>query len=491
MASHPSDPLQTAIPVALQLLKNGQGAAAVTIVEPLMQQFPGHPQLHHILGLALEQTGNLAQAIHHISRAIVIEPRQVEMYRSLANLLRKAGKTTIALERLKDALQLAEDLPDLHFLMGDMSMDLGMMASAMAGFVKAIDLDPTLLSAWINLGLCHKAVGELRRAEKCFEQALSLDPRSAEAHVNLAHTLLLLGDESRGFDELEWRFHLPGGSGLAVHPPDQLRRWSGEPLHHKKIVVLAEQGYGDTIQFIRFVPRLLELGGQVTVIVAKPLEPLLQGQPGLGKIQAEIRWSENVDYFIPMMSLARHFITPRHPPVPPYIFADPERSRHWRQRLPPDRFKIGLVWEGKPLHQNDPLRRRSVNLDSLAPLWQRDERRLFISLQKKETTADKAISWPPHANILDVGPELHDFADTAAVMDNLDLIISIDTATAHLAGALGKPVWILLPLAPDWRWTADQDVTPWYPSSRLYRQSRPNRWEEPVAQILADLEKRP
>ncbi|MBF0139781.1 MAG: tetratricopeptide repeat protein [Magnetococcales bacterium] len=489
MASPPSDSLQTVIHQVFQWLQAGQGDQAVAVIEPFIKQYPGHPQLHYLLGLAFEQTGALPQAIHHVSRAIALDAGQADMYHALAIMLRKSGKRAAAMERLKDAIARNPRHADLHFMMGDLAMDQGNMALAIDCFSMAIDCNPELLSAWINLGLCQKGVGAMQRARGCFEQALKIDGQSAVSHVNLAHTLLLQGDYERGFAELEWRFLLPEGHGLHLPPPPTLPRWNGEPLTDKALLVLAEQGYGDALQFVRFIPRLLTLGAEVTVCVAKPLEALFQGQPNLGRVQALLDYQQKFDYFIPMMSLGTMFVRSADSIVASqrYLLADPERSRYWRHRLPQDRFKVGLVWEGKALHQNDPLRRRSANLGEFASLNRLAERITLVSLQK-EAAREQIFHQDCPVNVLDVGPDLHDFAETAAVVDNLDLVITIDTAVAHLAGGMGKPVWILLPFAPDWRWTLDRERSPWYPSSRLYRQTRANQWEEPIARLVADLE---
>lgn len=491
MAPAPSDSLKTVIPQVFQWLQMGQGGHAVACIEPLIKQYPGHPRLHYLLGLAFEQTGALPQAIHHVSRAMSLEPDQGEMVHSLAIILRKFGKPLVALERLKDAVKQNPHHADLHFMMGDISMDQGTMDLAIDCFSKAIDCNPRLLSAWINLGLCHKGVGGLDQARVCFKQALEIDGESAMGHVNLAHTLLLQGEYGRGFDELEWRFCLPEGQGLLLPPPKDLPRWHGEPLAGRKLLVLAEQGYGDALQFARFIPRLQALGAEVSVCVAKPLESLFQGQLNLGRVQAGLDYQQTFNFFVPMMSLGNMFVRSPDDLVSfhSYLVADPEKSRYWRQRLPQDRFKVGLVWEGKPLHQNDPLRRRSVNLEDFAPLGRLADKVTLVSLQK-ETAREPMFPRECPLNMLDVGPDLHDFADTAAVVDNLDLVVTIDTAVAHLAGGLGKPVWILLPFAPDWRWTLDRESSPWYPSSRLYRQTQVNQWGEPIGRLVADLKER-
>ncbi|MBF8272901.1 MAG: TPR REGION protein [Magnetococcales bacterium] len=477
---------------SLQWLKAGKGGEVVTSLKPLLKQFPGHSRLHHLLGLAYEQCDDFTNAIHHVSRAIALQPDQVEAYKSLALLLKKTGKTQVALARILDALRLEPERPDLHFVLGDICMDQGMMKPAMDGFAQAINLQPEFLAAWINLGLCHKAMGQLHQARLCFEHAVTMDGQAPHAHVNLALTLLLLGEYGKGFDAFEWRFQLPEGHGLAVPPPVDIPRWNGEPVSGKKILVIAEQGYGDTIQFVRFLPLMQSLGAETFTVVASPLEPLLKGQPGMGRVQSSMAWEVKMDYHVPMMSLGKVFARSLEqiPTHHPYLFADPEKSRHWHQCLPRDCFKIGLVWEGKPLHKNDPLRRRSASLAALAPLAQGNENILFVSLQRDAPR--EQLGLPPNTmKLWDAGPQIHNFADAAAIMDNLDLIITIDTATAHMAGALNKPVWVLLPMAPDWRWGIDRNVSPWYPSSRLYRQTRPNHWQEPVEQMLADLKNWP
>ncbi|MBF0107887.1 MAG: tetratricopeptide repeat protein [Magnetococcales bacterium] len=499
MTSDPSDPVQAMIQKTARLLQDPREPLVAQDITPLLQplfqlleQFPGHPRLHHLYGLALDRSGDTNRALHHVSRAIALEPGQVEPLRSLALLLKKKGKPQVAEARIKDAIALQPDHAELHFLLGDLCMDQGIMERAIASFSRAIDLDPEFSSAWVNLGLCRKAMGDFPAAQACFERALELDPDNALGHVNLALTLLLAGAYTRGFAEFEWRFRLPQGHPLPLEPPPGTPPWNGESLSGKKILVLAEQGYGDAIQFVRFIPNLHALGGQTLLAVPAPLESLFQEQQGLGRVQSTVRRDEKFDFFIPMMSLGRFFApTPDTISGPiPYLEANRERAMAWERRLPPNRFRIGLVWAGKPLHANDPLRRRSLPAAALTPLFQEQDNLLFVSLQKESPT-EVCFDLPPDRTVLDFGKELHDFADTAALMDRLDLIITIDTAAAHLAGALGKPVRVLLPLAPDWRWSMDRTSSPWYPTSRLYRQTRPNHWEEPVARLARDLKERP
>jgi hypothetical protein len=324
----------------------------------------------------------------------------------------------------------------------------------------------------------------LDEALASYERALALKPDDADIHLNEAFVRLLAGDFERGWRKNEWRWE-SAPSGLLNRSSGMLRRnfpqplWLGaEAIEGKAILLYGEQGLGDTIHFCRYVPLVAERGARVILEVAEPLRVLMSGLAGASHCIARGEAPPDFDLQCPLLSLPLAFGT-RLETIPretPYLTA-PAPARDWEALLG-DRPRIGLAWSGNALHKND--RRRSVALAALAPLF--DIAATFVSLQPDARPAD-AAALAARSDVLDLGPALANFADTAALISHLDLVISVDTAVAHLAGALGRPVWILLPFIPDWRWLIDRDDSPWYPTARLFRQTEIREWHGVVERV--------
>lgn len=496
---HPSHALEA----ALEHHKEGKVQEALTLYQTLLDRFPGHPQVLYCAGLACQDLGHLDRATELISRALTIDPGNGAFHCALGVLLKTRGKSHAALERLRDAQRRDPNRAEIFFHLGDTYMDLGTIPEAIACFREAIRLRPLLDEAWMNLGLCLKADKQLEEALACFQTVIDHQPNHVEGHVNLGLTHLLMGHYQAGWHAYEWRLKLEGEEfsvaleALAHHPPPP--RWDGSCLAGKTLLVLSEQGFGDVIHFVRYLAPLKTTGARILLTAPLPLIPLLQTLPsvdrllppprlGVAAFQSSVA-QERIDAICPLLSLPRVLET-RVATIPapvPYLTADPEQVAIWQKRLAPHHtprtLRIGLVWRGKPLHQSDPLRRRSCPLEALTPLAQQTGCTLF-SLQKDPTPDGSPWHPPADMPLVDLKDGLSDFAQTAAALATMDLLITIDTAVAHLGGALGKPVWLLLPFAPDWRWFLDRDHTPWYPTLRLFRQTVANRWQEPVQQIV-------
>lgn len=452
----------------------------------LARAHPGHPLVLHLLGVAKRESGDLRGALDPLSRAVAIQPDNSLFQLDLGILLKKRGARAPAMERFNEAIRLDPKTAIARFHLGDLHMDQGNIPEAIDCFTSATRLKPDLVEGWINLGLCQKSRNQPGEALKSFDEALARQPDHAEAHVNRAMALLMLEAYPAGWQAFEWRFKLDRPSLFA--PPPPVPRWHGEPLENKTILLLGEQGFGDMIQFIRFAKPLADQGARVLALVPAPLTRLFAQAPGLARVQAHPDFQEPIDYQIPLLSAPGPLDTriTTIPGAEGYLTAPRDPDPAWAPLLAGEGLKVGLVWEGKPLHANDPLRRRSCTLADLAPLARVPGIRLF-SLQK----TDPERPQPPVPEGLPITPLdrfLTDFAATATLMTHLDRIITIDTATAHLAGALGRPVWTLLPRAPDWRWGCERDTTPWYRSMRLVRQSNADSWSDPVRQLLAELE---
>ncbi len=399
--------------------------------------------------------------------------------------LAAAGLESEALDCFRSATEHPDATVESWLNLGVALHGQGATREGCTALLHAVNICPSYPEAWQNLGLLHQALGELDSAYTCFRQALRLRPDYPTARWNLSLLQLLLGDYERGWNSFEARF--------SKQPPVPQRhatlpRWQGEPLDGKRLLVHAEQGYGDTIQFLRFVPVLVQMGANIILEVQDDsLLSLARSLDCNATVVSRVGQVPDADLQIPLMSVPGLLKTTLEtiPDNVPYLFADPERRRYWQRTIGPRQgLRIGLCWKGRNEHVND--RFRSCPLSSLTPLFSLPEIQWF-SLQfgpgkKQLKTSEGSVP------LIDLTGSITDFHDTAALMTELDLIITVDTAVAHLAGATGRPVWLLLPFAPDWRWGLASDSTPWYPSMRLFRQTAPeNNWDEVVEQLVCAL----
>ena len=326
----------------------------------------------------------------------------------------------------------------------------------------------------------------LDEAIEYFQKALRINTNYGEAHWNLSLALLLSGKFKEGWKEYEWRWtsvakadqrHLPGIF------------WDGSDIKEHTILLYSEQGIGDTIQFIRYASLVAKRDSKVIVECSKDLVPLAQSVEGVYKAIPYSKHPPETDFQCPLLSLPYIFNTTLEniPAEKPYIIADPILCQKWREKVHnfSSKFKIGLVWAGRPTHNKD--RYRSFALGTFGPLAHEDIG--FFSLQKGK--ASEQTKHPPNGmNLIDLTEDIHDFSDTAAFIENLDLVISVDTAVAHLAGAMGKPIWTLIPFAPDWRWLLNREDSPWYPTMRLFRQTSIDDWESVIDFVSYELRKK-
>jgi tetratricopeptide (TPR) repeat protein len=438
--------------VARQML--GRLAEAAASYRHVLRLQPGHADGHHNLGFALVQQGSPREAESHYRAAVRLNPDHAEAHHNLALLLRQEGR--------------------FH--------------EAVAHFRETLRARPDHLQALHNLGFTFVGLGQVEEGLACYERVLELEPDEAETRFCRALLWLLRGDFARGWAEYEWRWRSKLASPMRHHEP----AWDGSPLAGKTVLLHAEQGLGDTLQFIRYAALVKERGGTVVVECQPALVPLLRGCPGIDRVVAQGDTLPPIDMQAPLLSMPRIFATTRDtiPASVPYVFADPALVECWRQELGGlAAFKVGIAWQGSPTHVED--RQRSIPLEKFAALARVGGVRL-VSLQhgkgreQFEAVADRFA-------VLDCGGQIDEsglqFTDTAAVVKNLDLVITCDTSLAHLAGALGVPVWVALPHAADWRWLEGRDDSPWYPTMRLFRQARPGDWDGVflrMAQVLRD-----
>jgi tetratricopeptide (TPR) repeat protein len=442
---------------------------------------PDHAEVLANRGNALLRLERIEAALGCYERAIALKPDYFTAHYNRGNALFALGRASEALESYDRALALAPSHPDILINRGNALLRLGRTAEALASYEQALALAPASAEAANNRGNALVAMGEVAQALASFDTALALDPAKADAVYNAGMARLALGDFADGWAQYEARWNVsqfvPQRRNFT--PPLWLGR---EPLDGKTILLHAEQGFGDTLQFVRYVPRVAARGARVLLEVQAPLKSLLAATPGIAAIFAGGEPLPAFDYQCPLMSLPLAFGTALAtiPADVPYVGAPPDRAARWRARLAAvPRPRIGLVWSGRPTHIND--RNRSIAPHRLLPLLA-DPHAAFVGLQRDVRPEDEAVL-RAHARILDIGSELIDFADTAAAIAELDLVISVDTAVVHLAGAIGKPVWILLPHAVDFRWMYGRDDSPWYPSARLFRQTRAGDWDDVVARV--------
>jgi hypothetical protein len=412
---------------------------------------PGYAEAHNSLGIALAALGDPGAAAASYRRAVEIRPDYAEAQSNLGNVLKDQGK----------------------------------LEEAVASYRRALELKPNFADAHSNLGVALIKQGRLEEALASLEQALRVNPDHPLAHLNRGVVWLLQGDYERGLPEHEWRCKQ---RGIRPRPfPQPL--WDGSPLEGRTILLHAEQGLGDTIQFIRYAALVKRRGGTVVAACQGALLPVLAGCPGIDALVGQDGPMPPFDVQAPLLSLPRILgTTPRTIPAEvPYLRARADLVERWQEELrSPGSFLVGITWQGNPDHREDHL--RSFSLSRFEPLARIPGVRL-ISLQKGPA-AGQVAELAGRLEVADLGDRLGDFADTAAVMRNLDLVITADSSPAHLAGALGVPVWVALPFAPDWRWMLGREDSPWYPSMRLFRQAAPGDWDGVFARMAEALERR-
>ncbi|HMD86993.1 MAG TPA: tetratricopeptide repeat protein [Terriglobia bacterium] len=442
---------------------------------------PGAPDLYCHLARVLYQGGALQPAVELYQRALALDPNRYEIYNDLGLVLTNLGNFGAAVDAFRRSLKLNPRSAKTIASLGYFFECKGDLISAAEAYRDAIKLDSQLVAAYADLGFVLYGLGELAEATDCFHRLRRLRPDSAEATANLGIIHLLQGDLSAGWAEYESR----GKVGVGDDRRLVQRRWKGEPLGGERILLYAEQGFGDTLQFVRYVPLVTARGGQVVLEVQPELRRLLSGTEGAVHVMSRGETLPEFTWQCPLLSLPLAFGTGLNtiPARVPYVYPDPARVEAWQQRLAGNTRRIGLAWGGNPSHHRDRL--RSIPLDQFVPLMN-VAGTTFYSLQFGPGS-EQVKRLPPDVRLIDLGEELRDFAETAAIVSHLDLVITIDSSLAHLAGAMGKPVWILLNKGCDWRWFLEREDSPWYPTARLFRQTTAGGWQEVVNRIELEL----
>jgi tetratricopeptide (TPR) repeat protein len=455
------------------LRRGGEIDASLPFLEKASLLAPDTIEIELELGNALQQRRRLGEAVVAYNRVCAIDPENLSALTNKAIALHEGGHLEDALTALETATSLAPDDPVILLNLGTALLKKGRLSEALTRFQSAAELAPDYAEAWSSLAVALQAEHRYKDSLLAHEKALALAPNSPDIHWNRGITLLLLGSYTEGFREWEFRRSIPALRSREFPGED----WDGGEIEGKSILVHAEQGAGDTIQFARFLRILSDRGAHVIFSVHRGLSALAETVPGVSQVIVGEDAPPHYDCQVPLLSLATRLGIDLDmiPASIPYMSLPCGTV----SPLPPanaDR-RIGLVWAGNPRHPND--HNRSCPFQEIQTLFSLSDIE-WVNLQVGEQTEEAEVQF---AGLTQPEKPLTNFMETAAAIRELDLVISVDTSVAHLAGALGHPVWILLPHAPDWRWMADRSDSPWYPTARLFRQSTPGNWKTVITDV--------
>jgi tetratricopeptide (TPR) repeat protein len=448
---------------------------------------PRYAAAHANRSVVLRELKRLDEALASCDRALAIRPDFVEALSNRGSVLHDLKRFDEALASCDRALALRPQYADAHANRAAALHALQHFEEALASYDRAAALQPNLAKAHYNRGNTLRMLCRFEDAIASYQRECAVRPDFAEAHYNEALCRLLIGDLRRGWDEQEWRWQTEElGQGKRDFPQPL---WTGgEEIVGRTILLHAEQGFGDIIQFCRYAPLVADRGARVILEVPSPLHELMSSLRGAAQIVCSGNPLPSFDLHCPLLSLPRAFGTELAsiPAAMPYLRTSAEQTKYWRARLgPTTRPRIGIAWAGYVAHKND--HNRSIALDALLSIFAGADVSL-VSLQREVRDAD-AAALRERPDVLHFGDELTNFADTAALISCLDLVISVDTGVAHLAGAMAKPVWMLLPFIPDWRWLLNRDNSPWYPTARLFRQDATCAWDSVFVQVRTELDR--
>lgn len=525
---------------AIDLHRSGKLLEAELMYRSILDKTPGDPEALHLLGLVAFQTGHARQARQLILAAIeqkTDDPKyhfNLGFVREASGLSREAmdsywsvlklepfnektigrmqgldqsnphfwfhlgnhffwngGHVERSIPCYKKALELDKDMVLAHINLATMLEKQGGQDDiVLSHYQRAIELKPDSLEANFNLALFLEKSGKMDKAKQIYENILLFHPDDAQTNFSMSNIELLKGDFENGLKNYEWRMKMD--DWVSKYPSFIFEKpaWNGEPFQGKTLLIHEEQGFGDTLMFVRYIPLVKQLGGKIIFVTTSPLFGLFRQIPGIDILMErshDRRDFPDFDCYVFLLSLPRIFQT-RIDTIPadiPYLRSD----SHFFQKQPVNvkaaqKARAGLVWAGQPKHCND--RNRSIRIDQFSPLLEIKDI-MFIGLQKGERSGEAGHLMNQFKNFINMGEECRDFSDTASVISALDLLITVDTSVAHLAGAMGKEVWVLLPVNNDWRWLQDRNTSPWYPSMTLFRQHQPGCWEDVIKSIKKKL----
>jgi tetratricopeptide (TPR) repeat protein len=467
------------------LRASGKLAEAIAAYRQVVEQHPDFFEARNNLGLALRSFGQLPQAVEAHLSAIKLRSTDHRAWNNLGVAYSAMEDPAAAIIAYNRAIDLQPDYASAFHNLGKALATIDRFDEAIVSFRRAIECKPDFAAALGDLSNALKHEGKLDEALIAARRAVDLKPDSADAHCRYGLMLLRTGELQRGWAEYEWRY------SRSVPWSFPQPRWNGDDLRGRSLLLHADQGLGDSAQFVRYAPLIAASGGRVLLRCQRQLVRLLKNIPGVQQTFSEDDPLPDFDLHCPLISLPVAFETSLEtiPSTGPYLRPNSSIVRAWSTRIDErdTRLKVGLVWAGHPSHSND--RHRSTALSSFAPLsaFQKDASDIaFYSLQVGLASAEAATP-PQGMQLIDLTNHITDFADTAALIEHLDLVIAVDTSTAHVAAAMGKPVWLVLPFVAEWRWLIDRANTPWYPTMRLFRQPKLHDWEGAIAQLLGPL----
>jgi tetratricopeptide (TPR) repeat protein len=492
----PTTELADKVRQAIALHVNGHNDRASAAYREILAIDPAHPEVLSKLAALCIQSGSPQEAVALLGKVLRIDPRSAVNYSNLGAALEKLNQWNAALHCYSQAIAINSNLAEAHCNRANVLRELKRWPEALAGYDMAITLRPNYVNAFINRGNVLKGLKRWQEALASYHQAIVIKPDSAPANYNRALIRLMLGDYEAGWADYEWRWKHERLALVTEKREFRHPRWTGaESIAGKTLFIYSEQGLGDTIQFCRYVPLAVAQCANVIFEVQPPLTSLLASIEGVARVVEAGEPLPDFDYHCALMSLplACRTTLATVPAQVPYLSPDVARSQMWGKIVgKKSKLRVGLTWSSGVRPNQHELREfshRNIPLAKLAALNHPNIE--YYSLQKGQA-AEYEFANMVAANTLDLRitnltNRLNDFADTAALMESLDLVISVDTATAHLAGALGKPVWILLCFNACWRWLRNRADSPWYPTARLYRQTRDGDWEDVIDRVNRDL----
>lgn len=434
------------------------------------------------LGVIYHRGGLFAKAVEYYQQALVLDSGFIPVLQNMGSALHDLGLYENALSVYDRALELNPQWGEVLYNRGNTLMSLDRYSEAIESYHRCVEILPEHIDALVTMGTALECLGDYDNALPLYEQALARCPDCAEAHWNRGLSLLRKGEYAEGWREFEWRW-LKKGYTTTLRKWD-CPRWDGRVLRGETVLIHAEQAFGDTLQFLRYLPLVAARGAKVAVECPGPLVTLVKQVDGVTSVSSSLAMLRPYDYHVPLLSLPYIFNTTVEtiPDTVPYLSPTDERVDYWSHRVIQDStLKVGLVWAGR----KTPDPHRTCGFRSLW-LLAAVKGVTYYSLQIGEgNVGSKEL--PIGMNFIDLTSEINDFADTAAIVELLDLVISIDTATAHLAGAMGKPTFLLLPFAPDWRWMIGRKDSPWYPTMKIFRQKQPLDWQGVVYEVKYEL----
>jgi tetratricopeptide (TPR) repeat protein len=464
--------------------QQSRNSDALALIERALQLRPGSILARGNLGVVLLGLKRFEEALAAFDAVLAATPEDEQAHNNRGNVLQGLKRYDEALACYDRALALRPDFVLAHNNRGNAMLELQRCDEAIACYDRALALMPDYPEALRNRAAALQALNRYEDALADYQRVLAFDPGDADAQWSESLAHLCLGDFAAGLPKFEARWRTSDSSGRAPFPHPL---WLGEtPLAGRTILLHAEQGLGDTLQFVRYAPLVAGRGGDVVLAVHHEIKSLVMGMPGVRAVFAEGEPLPPFELRCPLLSLPLAFGTSVQtiPAQIPYLEAPSERLARWADRLPRGSgLRVGVAWSGNPEQRND--FKRSLTFDQLSPLWDIPGIE-FVSLQKDVRITDVA-TLRRRSSVTDLSSELADFADTAAAMAQLDLVISVCTSTAHLAGALGRPLWVMLPFSADWRWLVGREDSPWYPSARLFRQSQPGDWAGVIERVANEL----